>query len=146
MAENKSLFVVDASVLLKWYLKEENDQEPALQLQTDYHYDKISLAIPHYAWSEVLNTLGRKKSFDEVLAYFSRYLAFEIQEYSITLEIAAVAIELMEKFPNITFYDAGYHALALQEGGTFVTADEKYFQKTKKHGGIMLLKDYGKKR
>ncbi|MEK7523423.1 MAG: hypothetical protein AAB588_00140 [Patescibacteria group bacterium] len=62
------------------------------------------------------------------------------------MELASMGCELMKNFSGVTFYDSGYHALALQEGGTFITADEKYFQKTKKQGGVMLLKDYGKKR
>lgn len=148
MVGNKSLFIVDASVLLKWYVEEgkEEDLETASELRTDYHTEKITLAVPHYAWSEVLNTLGRKNSFDEALAYFSRFLAFEIEEYPVTLELAAVAIELMQEFHGITFYDAGYHALALQHGGTFITADEQYYKKTKGKGHVMLLKHYGRKR
>ena len=42
----------------------------------------------------------------------------------------------------MTFYDAAYHALALVEHGTFVTADGKYFTKAKKAGAIALLSDF----
>ena len=40
-------------------------------------------------------------------------------------------------FPS--YYDAIYHAMALVEGGTLVTADEKYYTKTKHLGGVLLL-------
>jgi len=48
----------------------------------------------------------------------------------------------MKKYTKISFYDAAYHALALNTGGTFITADKKYYEKTKSEGNIMLLKNY----
>jgi predicted nucleic acid-binding protein len=38
--------------------------------------------------------------------------------------------------------DTLYHAVALQEGATLVTADEAYFTRTKELGGIALLAEF----
>jgi predicted nucleic acid-binding protein len=43
---------------------------------------------------------------------------------------------------RVTFYDAVYHAVALLRKGVFVTADEAYFRKAGRRGGVSLLRDY----
>jgi len=44
---------------------------------------------------------------------------------------------------HISSYDATFHALALLEGATFITADKKHYNKTKKLiGSVMLLEDF----
>ena len=39
-------------------------------------------------------------------------------------------------------FDTLYHAMAMQHGGTFVTADERYFAKARALGGIELLSTF----
>ena len=39
-------------------------------------------------------------------------------------------------------FDTLYHAVALEEGATLVTADAAYFAKAKNLGGIELLADF----
>jgi len=53
----------------------------------------------------------------------------------------AKALELMKKF-KVTFYDAAYHAIALNQNGMFVTADTDYFRKTSKARHVLALRDY----
>lgn len=144
MEENKRIYIIDASVILKWFLEETDFQEEAFALRDAYHQGKITLEIPQYTMAEIMNTLGRKLSHDIALAYFSRLLFLNILENYLSPEIASLAIMLMKKFPDISFYDAGYHALAFHIGATLITADEKYYKKTHRAGNIMLLKDYGK--
>ena len=40
-------------------------------------------------------------------------------------------------------FDTLYHAVALEEGATLVTADEAYFAKAKDLGNITRLSDFG---
>ena len=43
----------------------------------------------------------------------------------------------------ISSYDATFHALALMENGTLLTADRKHYQKTKDSiGSVMLLEEF----
>jgi predicted nucleic acid-binding protein len=39
-------------------------------------------------------------------------------------------------------FDTLYHAVALEEGATLVTADETYYGKAKELGGVALLADF----
>lgn len=146
MVVNRSLYIIDASVILKWFFEEGKFQTEALALQYDFFKKMVTLEVPHYALAEILNTLGRSLPREKALAVFGMILTYRITEHHITLEVASLAIALMKKFTGISFYDAGYHALALQQGATFITADERYFDKTHQQGHVMLLKDYGKKR
>jgi predicted nucleic acid-binding protein len=43
---------------------------------------------------------------------------------------------------NHHLFDALYHAVALQEGATLVTADTAYFGKAKDLGSVELLADF----
>ncbi len=141
MAENKNLYIVDASVMLKWFLKNENDVEIALRVRNDRVLRKVDIAVPTHAFYEIMNTLGLK-SPDEMLTCLSQLYLLRLNQYDLNLSLASTAQELMRKFKGVTFYDAAYHALALNLGGTFITADTKYFEKTKSAKHIKLLKNY----
>ncbi|HEX5957157.1 MAG TPA: type II toxin-antitoxin system VapC family toxin [Hyphomicrobiaceae bacterium] len=43
---------------------------------------------------------------------------------------------------NHHLFDTLYHAVALEEGATLVTADEAYFNKAKDRGCVQLLRDF----
>lgn len=147
MEENKPLYVVDASVMLKWFFDDEiENQEEAQCLWNDFLHQNIEFAIPQYAFAEMLNILARAMPIPRALACISRLIGPHIYQYPITLELASLACGIMERIKSISFYDAGYHAIAFYMGGFFITADEKYYRKTHREGAIMLLKDYGKRR
>lgn len=143
MAENKAIYIIDASVVLKWFLQEgEPFKKEASVLRDDFSKKHIRLIIPDYSFAEILNTLIRKLESKQALACFSALLALDITRYEMSLELALFTFKIMEEFPGISFYDAGYHGLALLENGTFITADKQYFSKTQKKGNIMFLKNY----
>lgn len=48
------------------------------------------------------------------------------------------AIELARQY-NHHLFDTLYHAAALEESATFITADRRYYDKAKLAGHIMLL-------
>ncbi len=50
---------------------------------------------------------------------------------------AELAIQLKQHL-----FDTLYHALALEEGATLVTADEAYFTRAKHLGGVSRLADF----
>lgn len=142
MAENKSLFIIDASVVLKWFFDETKFQKEAFHIRDDFFGHKIHLLFPDYAYAEILNTMGRYLTSEQALAAFGMLLSFQIYEAPVTAEIGFHALKIMKQFPGISFYDAGYHALAINTHGIFITADQKYYDKAKAAKNIMLLKDY----
>lgn len=141
MAENKELYVVDASVVLKWFLAESQDKSQALQLKNDYTEGKIEINMPTSCLYEILNTIGRILPAQATII-LSEILMLNIEQNDLSLKISFLALSIMEKFPKISFYDSAYHASAIHHNGTFITADEKYYQKTKELKHIKLLKDY----
>lgn len=145
MAESRSIFVADASVIAKWASIEPEDLEKALLFKDDFIKGEISIIVTSYCFSEICNLLYFK-SPSIALEFFSYLCVSNIIEHQLTLNLANLVFQIMNQYKGISFYDASYHALAIQEKGTFITADEKYFKKTHKEGRIMLLKDYGKKR
>ena len=141
MVGNK-LFIVDASVALKWFLSNlEHDLDQAFQIRSDFFESEVDLLVPAHFFVEFLNIMFRKK-MDGALSSFSELQNFGIPFAALSLEVAGVAGLLMKKYPKISFYDAFYHALAIHKEGTFVTADESYYKLCKKEGHIILLKDY----
>lgn len=145
MEGHKSLYVTDASVLIKWAILEVPNLKEALDLRRDLLQDVIDIKVPAHCLSEVCNLLGRNHNA-LALSFLSFLITSKLEEYVVTIDLASTALRIMKRYRGISFYDASYHALAIQEKGTFITADEKYYKKTHSEGAIMLLKDYGKRR
>lgn len=141
MKVGNKLVVADACVVLKWILPKEEDVSEALCLREDFVKRKFKLLVPAHFLSELMNTLSRKLP-SEALSFLSLLLLSPFIQCSLSLELASIAKKLMHKYPKISFYDGFYHAIAIQKGGIFVTADEKYYKAVKKEGHILLLKDY----
>lgn len=145
MADHKFLYIPDASVVLKWATFDEEDHEQALQFERDLRSEMVQASIPPHFFPEICNMLGRKNP-KAAVSFFTYLSELSFHEYPLTTRLASLGFLLMEKFSGITFYDASYHALAIIENGTFLTADEKYYRTAYREGHIMLLKDYGRKR
>ncbi len=137
---SKQLYIIDSSVIIKLIEKEE-DQEKAFELMEAFFQEKIELGIPTLAYYEVTNYLSRMHPF-KAIRLFSQILMLKMTEFFVTLENIAETIDITQKFPKTAFYDATYHALAIQHNGTFITADENYYKQAKSLKHIQLLKDY----
>ena len=114
--------IVDASVAVKWFAKEDQIAEARLLL------DRDDLAAPEFIFLELFHALwnlARRNQFHmhdiepslmrmrDVFAYFAP------QE---TLRGDAMRLALHR---NLAIYDCLYIALAQREGATLITADEK---------------------
>jgi predicted nucleic acid-binding protein len=67
---------------------------------------------------------------------------YRIAEAPITPSIAGSTLKIMSDC-RVTFYDAVYHAIALERRGTLVTADAAYLKRAGKLGRAVLLADFG---
>jgi len=136
-------FVVDASVLVKWFLHEkEADRDRALALR-DLHISRRStLFIPQLALLEVLNAVRFSPKADEE----DEEMALETLE-DLHLEIKANDVVLLRKASaiswgyKITIYDALYVGLAEQVGHPLITADEVMVKKLKGHSIVVPLRE-----
>lgn len=130
----------DASVLLKWVLagEDEQDTEQALALRDEAVAGSLELVVPQLWIYEVGNTLARRFPDDagELLATLAD---FGLTEASLDARWRSRAVSLSVTY-GVAFYDAAYHAVALGLGGVFVTADERYVRRASGAGGISSLR------
>jgi predicted nucleic acid-binding protein len=133
------IVVPDASVILKWVLpsEDEADAARALLLRTAIAQEQVRALVPSLWLYEVGNTVSRRFP-----AHASQWLPalmkFGLEEARPTERWLANTLDLIARYGG-TFYDAAYHAVALVNGGVFVTSDLQYIARTGKDVGIMLL-------
>lgn len=132
------IFVPDASVILKWVLRDEEDHDYAFALLKGWINQEHEFILPSLWLYEVGNVLGMKRPKDAE-RILDILLEYEFMEYRITKEITTIAFRLMRELKGVTFYDTIYHVIALRESGVMVTADKTYFEKAKGMGGILLI-------
>ena len=135
------LYVPDASVILKWIFDspKEADREAALALLEDWTKGQCDLLLPSLWIYEVGNIVGRnipEKAFD----FLEMLIEYRIEESPVTAKIAGRTLAIMDQC-GVTFYDAVYHAVALERRGTLLTADASYLKKAGKLGSVLLLAD-----
>lgn len=133
--------VPDASVLLKWVLAsdDEENRDRALELRERWLSGECTVVVPSLWLFEVGNIVGTKQPdlAGELMQILIDYRFEEEPASGFCLK----ALELMRKF-NVTFYDASYHAVALNRGGVFVTTDTNYCRRTAAAGHSMRLADW----
>jgi predicted nucleic acid-binding protein len=136
-------WVVDASVAIRWFIPGEPDEPDAdkavLLLGQAASADAILLQPPHWV-SEVAGVLVRRtpaSAADNI----ADLLLFDFCATVGDARIYRRAMALAQRLDHHVF-DTLYHAVALEENATLVTADERYYEKAAPLGAIMLLKDF----
>jgi predicted nucleic acid-binding protein len=113
------LYVVDASVVLKWFLPEP-DSAAADFLLEQFLNDEVELIAPDLILLETANALWKRVrlrheiSADEASHVYRDLLTLPLS-LSVTGELAETAFELAMKH-NHSVYDAAYCALAVERG------------------------------
>ncbi len=130
----------DASVLLKWVLPgdDEQDTDAALALRDEAVAGTLDLVVPQLWIYEVGNTLARRfpDDADELLASLAD---FGLTEARLDSRWRSRAVSLCVTY-GVAFYDAAYHSVALGLEGVFVTADERYVRRAARAGAISTLR------
>jgi len=137
--------VLDASVILKWFV-DERDSEQALLLREEFYRGEREIVVPDLLLYETANALRYNPGFsteeiNEVLkTLFDLGIGIITPTYSLLAKTTGLAKSL-----DITCYDATYLALAEELGFEFITADEKFYRKASSESGsktvIKLLND-----
>jgi predicted nucleic acid-binding protein len=117
-----AVIVPDASVLLKWAMRSdaEQDRDAADALKSAWLADDCELVVPTLWVFEVGNVLGLKQPdiAEELLA--------SMLDLGLREEVPGAylsGITALVRDYHVTFYDAAYHALAIHLDGTMLTAD-----------------------
>ena len=136
-------YVIDASVAVKWFIAdaadEANTDHALLLLDRAQQGDAHFLAPPHWV-SEVAAVLVRltPKTVSRAVAALHSLsfvtIANEDNHYQ-------RAISLSLKLDH-HFFDTLYHAIALEENATLITADKKYYDKARRLGVIVMLAEF----
>ena len=136
-------YVVDASVLVKWFLHEkEADRDRALALRDLHISGRSTIYVTRLALLEVLNAIRFSPKADEEAGAMAlealHDLNLEIRPGDVNVFRKANAIAWAYK---ITIYDALYVALAEQVGYPLITADEVMVKKLKGHSIVVALRE-----
>jgi len=117
--------VVDASVLVKWFVDEEGSEE-ALRIRRKYVEGEAEIIAPELIVFEALNTLRYKGLFtaQEVKRISEAIDAYAFDLRALRGQYAAHALDAAYE-NDITLYDASYVSLASLEGAQMYTADRK---------------------
>lgn len=135
--------VVDASVALKWFLRDQAAEDHVDQtfglLRGIAHGTVLPMQPPHFV-AEVAAVLARAKP-DTAQRDLQRLLALPMRVVGEPRHYAS-AIALASHL-ELHVFDTLYHALALDtQGAVFVTADERFERKARAEGCVVLLRDF----
>ena len=134
--------VIDASVAVKWFVRdthEEKDVTSAVDILIDIGKNNIELIQPPHWLAEVTAVLARLQPdlTDDAIDLLDTMEIPTSAESNVYKLASHLATEL-----NHHLFDTLYHALALQENATLITADHRYFRKSINHGSICMLADF----
>jgi len=136
-------FTIDASVFAKIFINEtlsDRALELVLSIQRNNHII-INPSLFEYELIRVAITNGVDLDvFNRTLTDYKKTNLILLSPNSHHIKRAKKMIDTCRtKNISISFYDAIYHAIALEEEAIFITADEKYYFKTNHFGNINLL-------
>ena len=127
--------VIDASVVLKWYLVDEEYSQKALGLLDKYISTKLGILAPSLLKYEVINGLiiAKKRGGiqeNKILTALDGFISLEIKLINISLFYPKV-LHYCKLFYR-SAYDASYLALADEKNTPLVTADKSLYNAVKK--------------
>jgi len=130
--------VVDASVAVKWFVKE-NDQETALEVLYAIQNNPDNFIVPDLFFIEMLNIFCKLCKQKNIVYHFINILEnmgfHRIQPgHEILNKAAQIACEY-----GLSGYDAIYASTALLSKAQWLTADKKAHEKIKSLNISMLL-------
>ena len=142
--EQPKTVVVDSSVFVKWFSKDqEDDLKVAITILESLVNKDIIIVCPKLAIYEIANVLYYKPDLNSegVKIALEQFLNLGIEFLNLFRELILNANKIRYDF-DITFYDASYLAVADFFKLKFITADKELYKKCKKTMNIELLKSF----
>jgi predicted nucleic acid-binding protein len=138
-----NLFVLDASVIIKWLIPENPDEQnvtEALELLYALRAGTIAVRQPCH-WLAEIAAVGVRLKPDTITDDIADLQELGMVSVTKIQPLWNIACSLSIRL-NHHLFDTLYHAVALHLGALLITADEQYFRKAKDIGNIKLLADY----
>ncbi len=139
--------VVDASVAIKWHLRDEDNVDEAALVLERFSEGQISLFAPTHIQYEVASaitaaTIGQnpRLSQAEGEAAIDEFLTIQMNVVDDS-KIIVDAYKLVHQY-GCSFYDCLYLALSQQLNIPFITADNRLYQRIKKLPNVIWVADY----
>ncbi len=127
----KEEVVLDASVLVQWYLIEQHSAH-CLRARDAYVKGAIQVHVPDLVYYEVCNALKYSSNMGcEELITAAKSMALYGFDEAPFAQTAEETLRLSKEF-DISVYDASYVALARKSGAVMYTCDEKLLKKFSK--------------
>jgi predicted nucleic acid-binding protein len=132
LQRSPDLWVIDVSVINKWYLRDEDDLEKADYFEGLSRHPIGAVRAPHLSRHEVANALAtacrsgritRDMADRDLAAYVRTDVSLDNDPYWLLRDAVAFAIHF-----KIAIHDAVYLALAGAISARFITADEKLWR------------------
>jgi len=138
--------VVDASIAVKWHIRNETYAASALDILFDYKTGKVGFIEPRLFYYETANAVHiavqRKRiTEDEGNDIIKDMLKIEMAVVD-SPDMIRLAYDTAKK-NNISVYDASYLITAKEHGTFFYTADQKFYNSIKEKEDIVKwIEDY----
>lgn len=125
--------LLDSSVVLKWFRRDEIWREAALKLRKAYLDGHTVIFVPNLLIYEIANVLRYKPDLTQLQVQEALTSLFDMQirRVEISQVVIMEAIQLAY-LHTITVYDATFIAMAKYLKVPFITADEKLIQNLSK--------------
>lgn len=127
--------VIDASVVIKWYLRDEELGQKAMDLLNKYISKDLDFLAPSLLEYEVINGLrvaqkrGRIKK-ETIFSAVDGFMNLDVQSKNLS-NLYSDVLHYCNIY-NCSAYDAGYLAVAHSTSAPFITADERLYNMVKK--------------
>jgi len=133
------MWVLDASIAVKWFFKDEIEFEKANLVLNNLIEDPDTFMVPELFYLELSAVLIRKANFDADFVNSSMESIYELGIPTVPAgqELLQKAIALACRF-KISLYDSIYAALAESVNGKWLTADKKACHKLEKETSHLL--------
>ncbi|MFW6129255.1 MAG: type II toxin-antitoxin system VapC family toxin [Candidatus Aminicenantaceae bacterium] len=127
--------ILDASVILKWYLPDEKLSSYALELLDQYVSGELEIMAPSLIEYEVINGLvvARKRGRIKekiIVEAVEGFINLDIEYHSLAF-FYTKTLQFSQKY-NLSIYDASYLGLASKQKVPFITADESLYKACRK--------------
>ena len=129
--------LLDSSVVLKWFRRDEVWRDVALQPRLAYIEGRIVIYVPDLLTYEIANVLRFKPDLSQgqVQAALNSLYDMQIRIVKGSREVVKEAIHLAYLY-DVTVYDAAFVAIAENLSVPFFTADDKLSQKPAKASNV----------
>ena len=135
--------VIDSCIFIKLFV-DEDDSLQAISLFEKLINDKTKILLPEIYLYEILTAVIRSGGkIDDVFYSLKFYEEAGIEVVKLDEKLAKKAAKIIKignaKSGYPSFCDAIYHATAIENNCTFLTADKKYYNKVKEIGNIEVF-------